>query len=121
MGLFFGVVLWVKREVLVGDCLFYCVFVDENVVLLCDGLVLCLLMVFGFLFEIVDIDEFNVYVVMCEVLLWSVFDVCFVFYYYVICCCVYVELDGMFGDLLVVYIDVCWKVVVVGCVFYVND
>ena len=121
MGLLSGAAAWANKEASAGDRLPYRALVDENVVLLRDGSVLCALMVPGLSFETADTDELNAHAATREVLLRSALDARFVLYHHVIRRRVHVELDGTFEDPLAAHIDARWKAAVATRALYVND
>src|SRR5690606_36630145 len=91
-----GKSLWGRKEVHAGDRLPYLALVDENVVLLRDGSVMCSLLIPGLAFDTADAAELNAHTATREVLLRSVLDARFALYHHVVRRRVEVEMDGTF-------------------------
>ncbi|MBV1690155.1 VirB4 family type IV secretion/conjugal transfer ATPase [Novosphingobium sp. G106] len=112
---------WAAKEALAGDRLPYRALVDDNVVLLRDGSVMCSLLVPGISFETADADELNAHAAVREVLLRASLDARFVLYHHVVRRRVHVELAGTFEDPLAAHIDARWRERLGSGALYVND
>lgn len=112
---------WGRKEALAGDRLPYQALVDENIVLLRDGSVMCSLLVPGLAFETADSAELNAHANTREVLLRSVLDARFVLYHHVVRRRVEVELDGTFADPVSGHFDALWRERTRFGALYVND
>lgn len=116
MGLFGS-----DKQALAGERLPYHSLVDEHVVCLRDGSVLCSLMVPGLSFETADAMELNAHAAAREVLLRSSLDARFALYHHVVRRRVSVELAGGFEDPLAAHIDGRWKSRLGSGALFVND
>ena len=112
---------WAAKEAMAGDRLPYRALVDDNVVLLRDGSVMCSLLVPGISFETADADELNAHAAVREVLLRASLDARFVLYHHVVRRRVHVELAGTFEDPLAAHIDARWRERLGAGALYVND
>lgn len=112
---------WATKEAKAGDRLPYRALVDENVVLLRDGSVMCSLLVPGISFETADADELNAHTAVREVLLRASLDARFVLYHHVVRRRVHVELAGGFEDPLAAHIDARWRDKLGSGALFVND
>ncbi|MFA7603151.1 MAG: VirB4 family type IV secretion/conjugal transfer ATPase [Novosphingobium sp.] len=112
---------WAAKEATAGDRLPYRALVDQHVVLLRDGSVMCSLLVPGLSFETADADELNAHAAVREVLLRASLDARFVLYHHVVRRRVHVELDGTFDDPLAAHIDARWREKLSAGALYVND
>ncbi|HEY0960506.1 MAG TPA: VirB4 family type IV secretion/conjugal transfer ATPase [Novosphingobium sp.] len=109
------------KQALAGERLPYRSLVDEHVVCLRDGSVLCSLMVPGLSFETADAMELNAHAAAREVLLRSSLDARFALYHHVVRRRVSVELAGGFEDSLAAHIDGRWKARLGSGALFVND
>ena len=121
MGKWTGAALWAKKEAMAGDRLPYRRLVDENVVQLRDGSLMCSLLVPGLSFETADADELNAHTATREVLLRSALDARFVMLHHVIRRRVDLSLEAAFDDPLAAHIDACWRERLAGGALFVND
>jgi type IV secretion system protein VirB4 len=112
---------WASKEAMAGDRLPYRSLVDEHVVLLRDGSLMCSLLVPGISFETADTDELNAHAAVREVLLRASLDARFVLYHHVVRRRVHVELAGTFDDPLAALIDERWRDKLGSGALYVND
>ncbi len=112
---------WAPKEALAGDRLPYRALVDDNVVLLRDGSVMCSLLVPGLNFETADADELNAHAAVREVLLRASLDARFVLYHHVVRRRVQVDLEGGFADPVAAHIDARWRERLSAGALYVND
>jgi type IV secretion system protein VirB4 len=112
---------WASKEAMAGDRLPYRALVDEHVVLLRDGSLMCSLLVPGISFETADTDELNAHAAVREVLLRASLDARFVLYHHVVRRRVHVELAGTFDDPLAALIDERWRDRLGSGALYVND
>jgi type IV secretion system protein VirB4 len=112
---------WASKEAMAGDRLPYRALVDEHVVLLRDGSLMCSLLVPGISFETADTDELNAHAAVREVLLRASLDARFVLYHHVVRRRVHVELAGTFDDPLAALIDERWRDKLGSGALYVND
>jgi type IV secretion system protein VirB4 len=112
---------WAAKEAKAGDRLPYRALVDDNVVLLRDGSVMCSLLVPGISFETADADELNAHAAVREVLLRASLDARFVLYHHVVRRRVHVELAGGFEDPLAEHIDARWRERLGAGALFVND
>jgi type IV secretion system protein VirB4 len=112
---------WARKEALAGARLPYRALVDEHVVLLRDGSVMCSLLVPGLSFETADADELNAHAGLREVLLRSALDARFVLYHHVVRRRVDVALAGGFADPLARHVDARWRERLGAGALYVND
>jgi type IV secretion system protein VirB4 len=112
---------WASKEAKAGDRLPYRALVDQNVVLLRDGSVMCSLLVPGLSFETADADELNAHTAVREVLLRASLDARFVLYHHVVRRRVHVELAGHFEDPLAAHIDARWRDKLGSGALFVND
>lgn len=118
---FAGAAAWARKEAHAGDRLPYHALVDEDVVLLRDGSVMCVLAVPGLAFETADTIELNAHTAAREVMLRSVLDARFALAHHVIRRRVHAELDGTFEDPLAAHIDARWKAKLAAGSLFVND
>jgi type IV secretion system protein VirB4 len=112
---------WASKEAMAGDRLPYRALVDDKVVLLRDGSVMCSLLVPGISFETADADELNAHAAVREVLLRASLDARFVLYHHVVRRRVHVELAGAFEDPLAGHIDARWRSALGSGALFVND
>lgn len=112
---------WAAKEAKAGDRLPYRALVDDHVVLLRDGSVMCSLLVPGISFETADADELNAHAAVREVLLRASLDARFVLYHHVVRRRVHVELAGGFQDPLAAHIDDRWREKLGSGALFVND